>query len=588
MNPAAAMNPSFAVGAGLDAGLTPRAVFWMAFSYAVLLVASLALKPSLSIPSALWPPMALEFCAFLILPIAQWPAIAGIGTLLDLSVITAVIMFVQGKAPSLGYLLILTLTATMSCIGMVLALRLSRLAIDADEPGVLVAPLLLFGLPLGALPGCLLTTWAHAVAANQPFMLLDVVIRCLSATLTVVSLSPLVVGLVRGFDEPIRAQAGPKERVFIGCAFSSLCILYFGIPWHLDRFMELMLLAAPMLWLSVRCSQRAVAIVCAVVAIAIGIACAHGIGSFPPLVSLGTWRDGIVSAQLFLLIICGEAVLINRIVLKERALLRDAKNKEAMLAAYCKALDETEDRTRRDAARDLHDGVSQIMAGQSMILDALRRRMGSPNLRNMVDQALAACKEAQSAVRVTIEDLSPPELDRASTPEILAWLTSFFAERYGFGVKWRLAGADPAAGAVACDSGLMYRSLRELIYNAYKHSHVDVVDVIVASDSSGTWISVSDEGIGFEPQAPAPDGRLRFGLAHVTERVAAAGGWLNVNSSAGQGCHVTLHLPVRVVGAPHASVIESPESPDSARTPASIYGFTRASDRPASRSEKRG
>jgi signal transduction histidine kinase len=352
--------------------------------------------------------------------------------------------------------------------------------------------------------------------------------------------------------------------------------------------MELMLLAAPMLWLSVRCSQRAVAIVCAVVAIAIGIACAHGIGSFPPLVSLGTWRDGIVSAQLFLLIICGEAVLINRIVLKERALLRDAKNKEAMLAAYCKALDETEDRTRRDAARDLHDGVSQIMAGQSMILGALRRRMGSPNLRNMVDQALAACKEAQSAVRVTIEDLSPPELDRASTPEILAWLTSFFAERYGFGVKWRLAGADPAAGAVACDSGLMYRSLRELIYNAYKHSHVDVVDVIVASDSSGTWISVSDEGIGFEPQAPAPDGRLRFGLAHVTERVAAAGGWLNVNSSAGQGCHVTLHLPVRVVGAPHASVIESPESPDSARTPASIYGFTRASDRPASRSEKRG
>jgi len=588
MDSTAAMNPTCAVGAGLDSGLAPRAIFWMALSYAVLMVASLALKPSLAIPSALWPPMALEFCAFLILPIAQWPAIAGIGTLLDLSIITAVIVFLQGKAPSPVYLLLLTLTATMSCIGMVLAFRLSRRAIDADEPGVLVAPLLLFALPVGALPGCLLTAWAHAVAANQPFMPLDVAIRCLSATLTVVSLSPLVVGLLRGFGEPIRAQAGAKEKVFIGAAFSSLCVLYFGIPWHLDRFMELMLLAAPMLWLSVRCSQRAVAIVCAVVAIAIGVACAHGIGYFPPLVSLGTWRDGIVSAQLFLLIICGEAVLINRIVLKERALLRDAKNKEAILAAYCKALDETEDRTRRDTARDLHDGVSQIMAGQSMILDALRRRIASPHSRNMVDQALAACKEAQSAVRVTIEDLSPPELDRASMPEILTWLTSFFAQRYGFGVKWRLAGADPAAGAVAGDSGLIYRSLKELIYNAYKHSHVDVVHVVVASDSSGTSISVSDEGIGFEPQAPAPDGRLRFGLAHVTERVAAAGGCLSVTSSAGQGCHITLHLPARSAGAPQASLAPSPGSPESAEPPVSMYGFTLASDRPASRSGKRG
>ena len=561
MDPPVAMNPTCAIGAGLDVGLAPRAIFWMAFSYAVLLIASVALKPSLVIPSALWPPMALEFCAFLILPITQWPSIVGVGTLLDLIVITPVIMLGTGKTPSLGYLLILTLTATLICIGMVLGFRLSRLAIDADEPSVLVAPLLLFGLPLGALPGCLLTTWEHAVAANQPLMALDVAIRCLSATLTVVSLSPLVLGLLRGFNEPIQAQAGPKERGFIGCAFLALCVLYFGIPWHLDRFMELMLLAAPMLWLSLRCSQRAVAIVCAIVAIAIGVACAHGIGYFPPLVSLGTWRDGIVSAQLFLLITCGEAVLINRIVLKERALHRDAKDKEAILAAYCKALDETEDRTRREAARDLHDGVSQIMAGQSMILDALRRRMIAPHLRNMVDQALAACKEAQSAVRVTIEDLSPPELDRAAMPEILAWLTSFFAQRYGFGVKWRMTGADPAVGTAAGDSGLIYRSLRELIYNAYKYSHVDVVDVTVASDSSGTWISVSDEGIGFEPHAPAPDGRLRFGLAHVTERVAAAGGWLNVNSEAGQGCHITLHLPARIVATPQASLIHSPGSP---------------------------
>ncbi len=555
------MSPSRGLRTGLEARLAPRVVFWLAFSYAVLLIAGIVLKPSLSIPSAIWPPLALGFCAYLILPIAQWPAIAAIVTLLDLAVITPVIVVGAGKLPAPGYLLILTLSSTVSCIGMVIVCRVSRLAIRDDEPGVLVAPLLLFGLPLGALPGDLLSAWAHAVAARQPLIWLDVAIRCLSSTLTVVSLSPLVVGLLRGFDEPIRAQAGAKEKVFIGCAFFALCVLYFGIPWDLDRFMELMLLAGPMLWLSLRCSQRAVAIVCAVVAIAIVIACAHGIGYFPALVSVGTWRDGIVSAQLFLLIICGEAVLINRIMLKERALLRDSKNKETMLAAYCKALDETQDRTRRETARDLHDGVSQIIAGQNMILGALRRRMVAPQLRNMVDQAIAAGKEAQSTVRSAIEDLSPPELDRASMPEILAWLTSFFAQRHGFGVKWRLAGDHAAA---AGDSGLIYRSLRELIYNAYKHSQVNLVDVAVAADSSGIRISVSDEGTGFEPHAPAPDGRLRFGLAHVTERVAAAGGWLHIDSVPGRGCHITLHLPVRSAGASHAPLVRSPGSPTAA------------------------
>jgi signal transduction histidine kinase len=561
MQPSVTMTPALGVNAGVGARFDSRTIFWMAFSYAVLMLASIVLKPSISITSVLWPPTALEFCAYLILPTAQWPAIFCIGTVLDLAVVTPVILLVSGRSPSLGYVLMLTITSTIECVGMVLAFRASRLALSEDEPGVLVAPLLLFGLPLGALPGDFLTAWAHAVSAGQPLMALDVAIRCLSSTLSVVALSPLVLGVLRGFDQPIRAPAGLKEQALIGCAFLALCVLYFGIPWHLDRFLELMLLAGPMLWLSLRGSQRAVAVVCAVVAIGIGIGCAHGIGYLPPLVSLGTWRDGIMSTQLFLLIICGEAVLINRIVLIERALLKDSKNKENMLAAYCKALDETQDRTRREAARDLHDGVSQIIAGQSMILGALRRRMADPGLRDMVDQALAASKEAQSSVRMTIEDLSPPEVDRASLTEVLAWLTSFFAQRYGFRVKWRLTG-DPAPATG--DSGLIYKTLRELIYNAYKHSQVDSVDVTLASDSSGTWISVTDEGIGFEAHAVSPDGHLRFGLAHVTERIAVAGGRLDIHSSPGQGCSITVHLPAQSVGTPQSALIRPQGSPAAA------------------------
>jgi signal transduction histidine kinase len=541
------MGKYYADSAGLTSRLDLKAVLWLVVCYVILLVGSIALKPEWSIPSALFPPLALEFSVYFILPLTQWPAIAGIATIIDMVVMTTVISLASGKFPPPWY--VFTPTTTLDCIGMVLAFRACRFAIRDDEPIVLLAPLLLLALPLGSLPGVFLSTWFHALAAHQPMEMLDVAIRCLSLTLTVVAWCPLVLGLLRGFAEPIRAQAGLREHAYIGCTFLGLGLLYFVMPWHLDRFLELMFLAGPMLWVSLRCSQRTVAAACAAVAIGIGVACAHGIGAFAPVASAGAWREEILSAQLFLLILCGETVLINRIVLQERALLRDARQKETMLAGYCKALDGAQERTRRDAANDLHDGVSQIIAGQSMILCALRRRVAEPQLREMVDQAIAASKEAQASVRSTIEDLSPPEIDRASPPEVLAWLTAYFLQRYGFTVNSHLTG-DPTA-AVAYDSALLYKTLRELIFNAYKHSQMDTVEVALESGPGGTCIEVRDHGVGFEPASTAPDGRTRFGLVHLAERIAVAGGRLDIRSAAGRGCSITVHLPSQPASSSH-------------------------------------
>ncbi len=549
----------FGDAADLNARLDRKKGVWLAVCYPLLLIASFALKPAWAIPSALFPALALEFTAYLMLPLSQWPVIAGIATGIDLVVMTPVIWWASGTFPPLWYVCAITATTTLNCIGMVLAFRACRFAIRDDEPIVLMAPQLFLALALGSLPGVTLSTWFHALYLHQPFERLDVAIRCLSSTLTVVSLCPLVVVLLRGFPEAVRAPAGAKEHAYIACTFLGLGVLYFAVPWHLDRFLELMLLAGPMLWLSLRCSPQAVAVVCAAAAIGIGVACTRGIGAFPPLATAGAWRDGILSAQLFLLIICGETVLINWIVLKERALLRVAKQKETILAAYCKALDDAVDRTRRDAARDLHDGVSQIIAGQNMILGALRQRVAEPHLRDMVDQAIAASREAQATVRNTIEDLSPPEIDHASPPEVLAWLAAYFSQRYGFTVNSHVSGE---LTAVAQDSGLIYKTLRELIYNAYKHSQTDSVDVAMESGAAGTCLAVSDQGVGFEPDVTALDGRTRFGLAHLTERINVAGGQLVIRSSAGQGCSIMVHVPLAHRRQPGVQEIAQPITQD--------------------------
>jgi signal transduction histidine kinase len=165
-------------------------------------------------------------------------------------------------------------------------------------------------------------------------------------------------------------------------------------------------------------------------------------------------------------------------------------------------------------------------------------------LNDLVDQALAASREALSTVRVTIEDLSPPEMEHASLHQILAWITESFAKRYNFSVKWTMHG-DPilAAGHLQ----FVYRAVRELVYNSYKHSQTTTVDVRVALEADGLTLSVSDEGVGFDTASPPQDGRRRLGLVQLTERVAVAGGTMETRTAAGSGCRIDIWLPRGVV-----------------------------------------
>jgi signal transduction histidine kinase len=177
-----------------------------------------------------------------------------------------------------------------------------------------------------------------------------------------------------------------------------------------------------------------------------------------------------------------------------------------------------------------------------MILSTMRRRMNDKSpMMPLLDQALAASREAQTAVRATIQDLSPPEIERASLQEILQWLKHYFAVRYSFTLSTT---AEAATALTSEQLRLVYRVLRELIYNACKHSQTDTADIRVRPRGDNLEITVSDAGVGYDRFAPVTDGRTRFGLANLTERIRVAGGSIEVDAKPGRGCSVTVQLPV--------------------------------------------
>ena len=99
---------------------------------------------------------------------------------------------------------------------------------------------------------------------------------------------------------------------------------------------------------------------------------------------------------------------------------------------------------------------------------------------------------------------------------------------------------------------IAYRSIRELIVNARKHSGAATLTVTGVVEDGRLVVSVADDGVGFDPakvRERDPLG-MHIGLEMSVERVRVAGGDLVVESAPGEGTRGRLDLPVDSAEAP--------------------------------------
>jgi CheY-like chemotaxis protein len=96
---------------------------------------------------------------------------------------------------------------------------------------------------------------------------------------------------------------------------------------------------------------------------------------------------------------------------------------------------------------------------------------------------------------------------------------------------------------------LVFESVRELVFNAVKHSGVHSARVnINQANGTESQIAVSDEGAGFDLcQLKPPGEEGGFGLFSVRERIGLIGGRLEIDSAPGKGSRFTLIVPAREV-----------------------------------------
>ena len=197
-----------------------------------------------------------------------------------------------------------------------------------------------------------------------------------------------------------------------------------------------------------------------------------------------------------------------------------------------------EEHERRRLAVDLHDGLSQTIALTQIKLSALRRALGG-KLGGALDEIAALIDQTNRTVRSISFELSPPVLHDFGLEPAVQWLVENIQERYGIEIVLEDDGQPKPADEKT--RVILFRSLRELLINAAKHSKAHRVRVCLSRAGERIDASVEDDGVGMEPEGIAVRGS---GLFSIHERLGHVGGSMDIESTPGRGTKIRLCAPL--------------------------------------------
>jgi PAS domain S-box-containing protein len=205
-----------------------------------------------------------------------------------------------------------------------------------------------------------------------------------------------------------------------------------------------------------------------------------------------------------------------------------------------------QDEERRRIARELHDGVGQVLVAMSMNASVLSREASklSPEGAHCARENARLIEEVSGEIRTMSYLFHPPLLDELGLGSALKWYIDGFTERSKIATKLELP---TNWDRLPQDYELcLFRITQECLTNVHRHSGSSTAQVKLSRCTQGVELTVSDDGKGInqETQSKIVFGEtVGVGLRGMRERVRQLGGTLEIQSN-GSGVKVTAVLPL--------------------------------------------
>ena len=222
----------------------------------------------------------------------------------------------------------------------------------------------------------------------------------------------------------------------------------------------------------------------------------------------------------------------------EEELGREAQQLERLLTATISVQEEE----RARIARDMHDGVTQLIYGALYETQAAREllRASSHPAQAKLERAQDLLNQVEVETRRVIGDLHPPILDAMGLVAALNRYTALFQDMVGLPCALRMTG-QPFRLSNATELAV-YRIVQEALHNVESHAEANSVTVLLGFQPGWLRVVIEDDGQGFNPGQVLTEPGDHFGLPSMRERAQSIGARLRVDSTPGHGTRIVLNV----------------------------------------------
>jgi PAS domain S-box-containing protein len=219
---------------------------------------------------------------------------------------------------------------------------------------------------------------------------------------------------------------------------------------------------------------------------------------------------------------------------------------QAQLQSLASELSLTEERERRRLAKVLQDHIGQLLMAAKGKFEKMQESTRGRNLAKPIEEIRKLIEESIRYTRSLVFELSPPILYDLGFEPAMEWLAEHMEKQYGLVVHMEDDGQPKPLDNEA--RVLLFRAVRELLFNVLKHSQVGRASIRMLRDGDHLQIIIADNGVGFAPdKLEASSGKMAgFGLFSIRERLNYFGGRMEIEPNSGKGARIILTMPLTV------------------------------------------
>lgn len=201
---------------------------------------------------------------------------------------------------------------------------------------------------------------------------------------------------------------------------------------------------------------------------------------------------------------------------------------------------------RQRLSRQMHDGPAQALSNFIVQTEIAARLfdIDKDKAKNELDNLKSTAMSTFQKVRNFISELRPMMLDDLGLLPTIKKYIEMVKEQYGNDVNLSLSGQEKRLEPYL--EVMIFRALQELMGNAIRHNQDQSVkvqiNIQIVIDENQIKLVVTDNGKGFDTASLSSTKGL--GLKLIQDRIEMLGGFFDLDSSPGQGCRVSITVPI--------------------------------------------